>query len=64
VDKIRVGDMVSAPFGISCGHCRNCGHGLTNYCIRMQPMDGWAGAAYGFADMDPNSAQHRLLRNA
>ena len=53
VDKIQVGDMVSAPFNISCGHCRNCEHGLTNYCIRMQPTPGWAGAAYGFADMGP-----------
>lgn len=30
VDKVAVGDMVSAPFNVSCGHCQNCEHGLTN----------------------------------
>ncbi|MFD1964163.1 alcohol dehydrogenase catalytic domain-containing protein, partial [Pseudonocardia alni] len=33
VDKIRVGDMVSVPFNVSCGHCNNCERGLTNYCL-------------------------------
>ncbi|OZM77890.1 glutathione-independent formaldehyde dehydrogenase [Pseudonocardia sp. MH-G8] len=50
VDKIRVGDMVSAPFNVSCGHCRNCEHGLTNYCLTANEPD-MAGGAYGFADM-------------
>ena len=36
VDKIKVGDMVSAPFNVACGHCRNCEQGLTNYCLRAQ----------------------------
>jgi glutathione-independent formaldehyde dehydrogenase len=52
VDKIQVGDMVSAPFNVSCGHCENCEHGLTNYCLRANEP-GLAGAAYGFADMGP-----------
>lgn len=50
VDKIRVGDMVSVPFNVSCGHCRNCEHGLTNYCLTANEPD-MAGGAYGFADM-------------
>ncbi|TQM01592.1 glutathione-independent formaldehyde dehydrogenase [Pseudonocardia kunmingensis] len=50
IDKIRVGDMVSVPFNVSCGHCRNCEHGLTNYCLTAN-VDGVAGGAYGFADM-------------
>ena len=50
VDKIRVGDMVSVPFNVSCGHCRNCEHGLTNYCLAANEPD-MAGGAYGFADM-------------
>jgi glutathione-independent formaldehyde dehydrogenase len=52
IDKIAVGDMVSAPFNVSCGHCENCEHGLTNYCLRANEP-GLAGAAYGFADMGP-----------
>lgn len=50
VDKIKVGDMVSVPFNVSCGHCRNCEHGLTNYCLAANEPD-MAGGAYGFADM-------------
>jgi glutathione-independent formaldehyde dehydrogenase len=62
VDKIAVGDMVSAPFNVSCGHCENCEHGLTNYCLRANEP-GLAGAAYGFADMGPwPGGQAELLR--
>jgi glutathione-independent formaldehyde dehydrogenase len=52
VEKVQVGDMVSAPFNVSCGHCENCEKGLTNYCLRAN-KPGFAGAAYGFADMGP-----------
>jgi len=62
VDKIKVGDMISAPFNVACGHCRNCEEGLTNYCLRANEP-GIAGAAYGFADMGPwQGGQAELLR--
>ena len=62
VDKVKVGDMVSAPFNVSCGHCENCEHGLTNYCLRANEP-GMAGAAYGFADMGPyTGGQAEYLR--
>ena len=62
VDKIKVGDMISAPFNVACGHCRNCEEGLTNYCLRAN-RPGIAGAAYGFADMGPwQGGQAELLR--
>ena len=63
VDKVRVGDMVSAPFNVACGHCQNCEHELTSYCLRANPDPGIAGAAYGFADMGPYAGgQAELLR--
>ena len=63
VDKIKVGDMISAPFNVSCGHCENCEHGLTNYCLVANPDPKVAGAAYGFADMGPwAGGQAELLR--
>jgi glutathione-independent formaldehyde dehydrogenase len=63
VAKVRVGDMVSAPFNVSCGHCRNCERGLTNYCLVANDQEGVAGAAYGFADMGPwAGGQAELLR--
>jgi glutathione-independent formaldehyde dehydrogenase len=63
VEKIHVGDMISAPFNISCGHCENCEHGLTNYCLYANPDPKIAGAAYGFADMGPwAGGQAELLR--
>ena len=63
VEKVRVGDMISAPFNVSCGHCENCEHGLTNYCLYANPDPKIAGAAYGFADMGPwAGGQAELLR--
>jgi glutathione-independent formaldehyde dehydrogenase len=63
VDRIKVGDMVAVPFNVACGHCKNCERGLTNYCITAQPREGWAGAAYGFADMGPwRGGQAEYLR--
>src|SRR4026209_67705 len=44
VEQIKVGDMVCLPFNISCGYCKNCGRGLTGFCLTMNP--GNAGAAY------------------
>lgn len=63
VSKVRTGDMVTLPFNISCGFCKNCERGLTNYCYTMQPAEGAAGAAYGFADMGPyQGGQAEYLR--
>jgi glutathione-independent formaldehyde dehydrogenase len=62
VEKVQVGDMVSAPFNVSCGHCKNCENALTNYCLRAN-KPGIAGAAYGFAGMGPwRGGQADLLR--
>jgi hypothetical protein len=62
VDKVEVGDMISAPFNVACGHCRNCEEQRTNYCLRAN-KPGIAGAAYGFADMGPwQGGQAELLR--
>ena len=62
VDKVKVGDMISAPFNVACGHCRNCEEQRTNYCLRANEP-GIAGAAYGFADMGPwQGGQAELLR--
>lgn len=63
IEKVHVGDMISAPFNVSCGHCENCEHGLTNYCLYANPDPKIAGAAYGFADMGPwPGGQAELLR--
>src|ERR1700760_666318 len=51
VDRVKVGDMVSLPFNIGCGFCKNCEAGLTGFCLTANP--GNAGAAYGYADMGP-----------
>jgi len=61
VEQIKVGDMVCLPFNISCGYCKNCGRGLTGFCLTMNP--GNAGAAYGYAGMGPyNGGQAEYLR--
>ncbi|HEY9490170.1 MAG TPA: formaldehyde dehydrogenase, glutathione-independent [Chryseosolibacter sp.] len=49
VEFINVGDLVSVPFNIACGRCRNCKAGMTGICLNVNP--GRAGGAYGYVDM-------------
>src|ERR1051326_2226417 len=49
VEFIRVGDLVSVPFNIACGRCRNCKEGKTGICLNVNPAR--PGAAYGYVDM-------------
>jgi glutathione-independent formaldehyde dehydrogenase len=49
VEFIKVGDIVSVPFNIACGRCRNCKEGRTGICLNVNPSR--PGAAYGYVDM-------------
>ena len=49
VEFIEVGDVVSVPFNIACGRCRNCKEGRTGICLNVNPAR--PGAAYGYVDM-------------
>ncbi len=49
VEFIKVGDLVSVPFNIACGRCRNCKEGKTGICLNVNPSR--PGAAYGYVDM-------------
>src|SRR6187397_1366591 len=46
---IKKGDIVSVPFNIACGRCRNCNEGRTGICLTVNPAR--PGAAYGYVDM-------------
>jgi glutathione-independent formaldehyde dehydrogenase len=49
VEYIKAGDLVSVPFNIACGRCRNCKEGRTGICLNVNPAR--PGAAYGYVDM-------------
>ena len=49
VEFLKVGDIVSVPFNIACGRCRNCKEGKTGICLNVNPSR--PGAAYGYVDM-------------
>ncbi|MFF5568671.1 formaldehyde dehydrogenase, glutathione-independent [Streptomyces sp. NPDC012623] len=49
VEFITVGDVVSVPFNIACGRCRNCKERQTGICLNVNPAR--PGAAYGYVDM-------------
>jgi glutathione-independent formaldehyde dehydrogenase len=49
VEFLSVGDLVSAPFNIACGRCRNCKEGKTGICLTVNPSR--PGGAYGYVDM-------------
>jgi glutathione-independent formaldehyde dehydrogenase len=49
VEFLDIGDIVSVPFNIACGRCRNCKEGRTGICLNVNPAR--PGAAYGYVDM-------------
>ena len=49
VEFIRRGDLVSIPFNISCGRCRNCKERATGVCLNVNPEQ--PGSAYGYVAM-------------
>src|SRR5437763_1631926 len=49
VEFIKEGDLVSVPFNIACGRCRNCKERNTGVCLNVNPDR--PGSAYGYVDM-------------
>lgn len=49
VEFVKVGDICSVPFNISCGRCRNCKERQTGVCLNVNPDR--PGSAYGYVDM-------------
>ena len=49
VEFVKVGDIVSVPFNISCGRCKNCKERKTGICLNVNPDR--PGSAYGYVDM-------------
>jgi glutathione-independent formaldehyde dehydrogenase len=49
VEFIKKGDLVSVPFNIACGRCRNCKERATGVCENVNPDR--PGSAYGYVDM-------------
>src|SRR5579864_5675414 len=49
VEFLKKGDLVSVPFNIACGRCRNCKEGKTGVFLNVNTAR--PGAAYGYVDM-------------
>jgi glutathione-independent formaldehyde dehydrogenase len=49
VEVIKKGDLVSVPFNVACGRCRNCKERHTDVCLNVNPSR--AGGAYGYVDL-------------
>lgn len=47
VERVKVGDICSVPFNVSCGTCRNCRERHTEVCLNANEELGFCGA-YGF----------------
>ena len=48
VEYREVGDLVSVPFNVACGRCRNCVERRTDVCLNVNDHPG---GAYGYVDM-------------
>src|SRR3981081_3972432 len=52
VEFVKVGDLVSVPFNVACGRCRNCREQQTGICLNVNSSrPGIPGGAYGYVDM-------------
>jgi glutathione-independent formaldehyde dehydrogenase len=49
VEFLELGDLVSVPFNVACGRCRNCKEQKTGICLTVNPAR--PGGAYGYVDM-------------
>ena len=49
VEFLDIGDLVTVPFNVACGRCRNCREQETGVCLNVNPSR--AGGAYGYVDM-------------
>ncbi|WP_116808136.1 formaldehyde dehydrogenase, glutathione-independent [Steroidobacter cummioxidans] len=49
VEFIEKGDLISVPFNVACGRCRNCKERHTGVCLNVN--GDRAGGAYGYVDM-------------
>src|SRR6059036_178321 len=49
VEFIKKGDLVSVPFNVACGRCRNCKERHTDVCLNVNARQ--AGGAYGYVDL-------------
>src|SRR6266849_7648962 len=49
VEYLKISDIVSVPFTVACGRCRNCREGETGVCLNVN--GDRAGGAYGYVDM-------------
>src|SRR5712672_2707689 len=49
VEFFEIGDLVSVPFNVACGRCRNCREQQTGVCLNVNPAR--PGGAYGYVDM-------------
>ncbi|HEY4367461.1 MAG TPA: formaldehyde dehydrogenase, glutathione-independent [Steroidobacteraceae bacterium] len=49
VEFIAKGDLISVPFNVACGRCRNCKERHTGVCLNVN--GDRAGGAYGYVDM-------------
>ncbi len=49
VEYLDIGDLVTVPFNVACGRCRNCRAQETGVCLNVNPK--CPGGAYGYVDM-------------
>jgi glutathione-independent formaldehyde dehydrogenase len=41
VEFLEIGDLVSVPFNVACGRCRNCREQKTGICLNVNPARPW-----------------------
>lgn len=61
VEFLKEGDLVSVPFNVACGRCRNCRNGRTEVCQTCNPDVNCAAYGFNLGDWDGGQAEYLFV---
>jgi glutathione-independent formaldehyde dehydrogenase len=61
VEFIEVGDLVSVPFNVACGRCRNCKERHTDICMTTNPKVPCGAYGFNLGDWPGGQAEYMMV---
>lgn len=61
VQFIQPGDLVSVPFNVACGRCRNCKNGRTDVCQTVNPQVHCGAYGFNLGDFQGGQAEYLFV---
>ncbi len=61
VEYLKKGDLVSVPFNVSCGRCRNCRERHTEICMNVNPEVPCGAYGFNLGGWDGGQAEYMMV---